>query len=471
MDSAHPKIDEGFLSLKQAAETLAVSVDTLLEWNNNNILKPTITQSGDVGYRKEQIDKFMEIQKLIRNPNTGVGQSPAFLPQNTSGFQKSSPTNNDPAQTGHYKNSNETKTPNSYGKKGGKFQPIVYISSFSAIAILITVVLFTQQGKTNPFTDQHLTTSQKESVISEKISVPQINQVNLSGTLQTNIHQPTGNIKISQDLSNNEINDPEDNLTALYAINNKEINKNATNNNDKISIVPQPKMADGTKVMANSLEISGTNNNLEILTSRPNLIHTNTSTPSDLLAIDLGVADTVQNNPSSKQKTLPVILISFTTFALLSLFLTLKKDPAYSFVKTDTKSSLAAADNNAVRSQKILEIDQKADGTVVIYFQGREHKISKPELNSESDQFIERLLGSAPENAKEISYDILDDEKLSLNAPLSKLVTRLGFVGLKRELFFPRTSKNSVFFRKYLTQEDLTSMSLTENQITNELRN
>ena len=62
---------------------------------------------------------------------------------------------------------------------------------------------------------------------------------------------------------------------------------------------------------------------------------------------------------------------------------------------------------------------------------------------------------------KAIEYDAISDESLALSSPLSKIVTRLGFVGLKRDLFFPRTSKSRVYFRKFLTLNDLFSMNLT----------
>jgi len=121
-----------------------------------------------------------------------------------------------------------------------------------------------------------------------------------------------------------------------------------------------------------------------------------------------------------------------------------------------------------IERKKVLEINQKADGTVALCFQGKEYKLCKPDLDSESDQFIERLMKLAVPGVKEIDYDTLGDEEVRFNASLSKLVTRLGFVGIKRNLFFPRTSKNRVLFRRYITQDDLTSMNLTANQILNE---
>ena len=58
MDLARPVEPEKLLTLQQAAQRLAVSVDVLLQWNEHNILKPTITHTGEVGYQEEQINKF-----------------------------------------------------------------------------------------------------------------------------------------------------------------------------------------------------------------------------------------------------------------------------------------------------------------------------------------------------------------------------------------------------------------------------
>ena len=119
--------------------------------------------------------------------------------------------------------------------------------------------------------------------------------------------------------------------------------------------------------------------------------------------------------------------------------------------------------------QKVLEVDQKTDGTVVLLFQEKEYKISKPEMNSESDQFIETLMSLATPTIKEIEYDMATAGNRNITTPLSRLVTRLGFVGMKRDLFFPRTSKNSVIFRRFLTEKDLADMNITTKQLLSEL--
>src|SRR6185312_12748035 len=68
MDSARPGDPQKFLSLKQAALKLAVSVDVLLKWNEQNILKPTITPTGEVGYTEDQINHFIAIRGNTKTP-------------------------------------------------------------------------------------------------------------------------------------------------------------------------------------------------------------------------------------------------------------------------------------------------------------------------------------------------------------------------------------------------------------------
>ena len=162
------------------------------------------------------------------------------------------------------------------------------------------------------------------------------------------------------------------------------------------------------------------------------------------------------------------IILTVLSVGLFSALFVFRKNHAFV-----TKKPVAAdfEPNLLIKNtddRKVIEIDQKTDGAVTMYFQGKEFKISKPELDSESDQFISRLMELVLPGVKEIDYDIQSDEKMKVSAPLSKLVTRLGFVGIKRDLFFPRTSKTKVLFRKYITEQDLVSMKLSENQILNE---
>ena len=67
MDSAYPKDIKNLLTLKEAANILAVSTDVLLSWNEHHILKPTITQDGQIGYTREQLDQFLKIKSTLEN--------------------------------------------------------------------------------------------------------------------------------------------------------------------------------------------------------------------------------------------------------------------------------------------------------------------------------------------------------------------------------------------------------------------
>lgn len=155
-------------------------------------------------------------------------------------------------------------------------------------------------------------------------------------------------------------------------------------------------------------------------------------------------------------------------FILLLMTFVFQRQLAYFITKPKEILMGSSGKKNAVASQKILEVDQKMDGSVVVTFQGKGYKISKPEFDSESDQLIGRLMDLEPD-AKEIDFDCMKDQEIKLTTPLSRIATRLGFKGMVRDLFFPRTSKQSVLFRRYLTQEDLINMNLTSDAIASEL--
>src|SRR5690348_3643064 len=72
MDSARPGGPQKLLTIKEAAERLAVSIDTLLMWNEYHILKPTITSEGEIGYTEEQLSQFTKIQQTL--PSSQLNQ-------------------------------------------------------------------------------------------------------------------------------------------------------------------------------------------------------------------------------------------------------------------------------------------------------------------------------------------------------------------------------------------------------------
>lgn len=184
---------------------------------------------------------------------------------------------------------------------------------------------------------------------------------------------------------------------------------------------------------------------------------------NDVLADNNMTGGLIRSDPVKQTVDLNLIWVILAV-AFLSMPFVFQKKPDY--------AGVGQAQNTVDLTQKrVLEVGQKTDGSVVLYFQDQEYKLSKPELDSESDQFIEKLMGLAKTEAQEIDYNAAEDPETSLSAPLSKLVTRLGFVGIKRELFFPRTSKNRVLFRRFLTQTDLDSMNLSQEKLFRELEN
>ena len=78
MDSVQHKYKPNFIPLKEAANVLSVTVNTLLDWNDNNILKPIISADGRIGYSNEQIEKFLEVQNKLQEINGNSKQSAPF---------------------------------------------------------------------------------------------------------------------------------------------------------------------------------------------------------------------------------------------------------------------------------------------------------------------------------------------------------------------------------------------------------
>jgi hypothetical protein len=344
------------IPLQKAAEILSVSVATLLEWNDHNILKPTITHTGEVGYRQEQINQFLAIRKLSQTPTQplAISHQPSAI----------------------------------------SFTPLFAgFLSFSITVVTMIVIL-----KFLP-TQPSVTEIALVSPVTDKSNLPTPAEISLSDNTSANANDiiaytQTTNFSPGKDTPEDSVFDSDGNIKGK-----------ATN----------------TGVLAASIFANGI----------------------------------AQTDPLVKQSVNPTILLAFFVFGLLSLPFVFKK-PSPTPLPVSTPNT---------PDQKILELNQKTDGTVVLCFQGQECKVSKPELDSESDQFIERLMGLVAPGVKEIDYDASKDTSIALSTPLSKLVTRLGFVGLKRDLFFPRTSKNRVLFRRYLTNNDLTSMHLSLDQI------
>lgn len=178
---------------------------------------------------------------------------------------------------------------------------------------------------------------------------------------------------------------------------------------------------------------------------------------------NLSMLNALNTTNNIKNTTLTAIA-SFGVFA----FMLLLYQSQLSFAGVKPKKTNQSPHPYTLDEEKIIRLEQKVDGTVIAIFQGKEYKICKPELYSDSDQFIERLM-QLTTDGKEIEYDNFTDATLKFSTPLSRIVTRLNFVGLKRDLFFPRTSKSRVFFRRYVTYQDLMTMNLTISNVIGDL--
>lgn len=466
-------------TLKQTAEILSVTVDTLLEWNNSNILKPTITQNGSVGYTREQIVKFLAIRQLSQNTSHALGEQKAFQ----SGPLVASDENFTSSDLNKYHTSKITNF-----SKTGNNRPLYFglITSISFLMITLIAMPFIQQNIQKQSPDPITKVSMEKTNNTKSLSGLEVNETKYFEFSSPPLDVMVKNNNLPGDLNKTNFTVSENILATSSSIFATKSTTTGTQTHNQISALPLYGESDNNDIFENNpvaLDVNNATANYASRSDCPTCFkNTETTvldengnikgetTNTELLATTLGTIGSlgmIQKSSLLGQPINPGVLAAFFTLSLLPIVLAFKKQP----VTNGSSPSSAIALNSVIdlQPEKILELDQKTDGTVVLYFQGKEHKISKPELNSESDQFIERLLGFTTGNVKEINYDISKDEKIVLNAPLSKLVTRLGFVSLRRDLFFPRTSKNRVLFRKYLTHQDLVSMGITTDRLLNEL--
>ncbi len=487
MQPAQSLDSEMFLKLSEAAEILKVSVNTLLEWNDNNILKPTINKSGEVGYKKEQINKFLTIQKLSQINQIISSEALDFvLPQQEKNYlsEKIESEDSQNKYSKQIKVSNPGKKSNftnifSIGYK--RYLPEI-ISSFSITAILFAIIFYQQnslkslqfQGglseqkidSTGAVLSLNISDKNHTESITPRLQVPANDNsslYDLKGTLTLNSEKKS---TVPQpDFDSGFSPSQQDNATSISMLS-ENTKANIPNDDDLAAINKSYSEISNFASRANCPSCSENNDNA-VLDDNGNI--KGKSSETDFLASAFG-ASLIQNEKAFKQVVDPLLFLTFLTLGIGSLFIITKTQSAYQGVKINPSYEILNSNLlDDTKNQAVIELNQRTDGAVVLNFQGREYKISKPELNSETDQFIERLLSLSKGGVKEINYDSAKDEEIKINAPLSKLVTRLGFVGIKRDLFFPRTSKNNILFRRYLTSQDLTSMGLTTDRISSEL--
>ncbi len=487
------------LSLQQASEKLGVTIATLLEWNEHNILKPTITQIGEIGYTQEQIDQFLIIRKLsqtgqITSVKTEAVSSSSEQIEKTSNLlppQNSMPIeNNITPDKPNYLPLESAPVVNESGKNGFKFTtPMLFLSFAGIIAVMISV-LYIAQGNLNTLSNQQGNGSVKVSDNNGNTPTAQTSSYGYSGQ-----STPSHPIELADELSiaKNIYNVGESILrekivqpTPFYG---KTASSTASTTNQKKQIATLASSSRQTtdnniKPNINTTNDSSTMSDASNFASEnqcPNCTNQSDSafdgngnikgdvTKTDTLASILGEFGGVGSIDSSRQTTDPKSQLIILTICILTGIFLFNKQLAYAFKPQQAPQIEANFSLVENMSQKVFELDQKTDGTVVLYFQGQEHKISKPELYSDSDQFIGRLMELVQPDIKEMDYNSFNDQKIKFSAPLSRLVTRLGFVGVKRDLFFPRTSKDRVFFRRYITQQDLNDMNLTSSKVLTDL--
>ncbi len=491
MDPARPSNPSNYLTLKEAAESLAVSVDVLLSWNDNNILKPTITPTGEVGYTKQQVEQFMAIrsnsQLMLREKSL---QNNSNFSQNTNSpienvvLGNAPNVNNQPTNNfSQINNYNFYNTPSDPPQKNKSIFSILGVAaSFSVILIGIFVILFSQEDKLNSLMSQNKDYSNGSNILA-------------AGSNESNLNSlEEKKNKFSNNLSNEGASFSQNKITVLdkafddkkgsVSASTSKTNKNhlalvgvAAASNEEV--ITGPNIDSGVSSTYNqkanyneSSDCTDCNENPDtenvVFDTEGNIkVSKNESDENRLIATRLAMGGINQNQQQIKQNTNSVTLVSFLILGSFAFYVIYSRKRQL-FPSLDHSENLDIQPQNLISPMekiKILEVFQKTDGTVVLMFQGKEYKISKPELDSESDKFIDRLFHLVGPSIKEVEYDALQDDELMISTPLSKLVTRLGFVGIKRDLFFPRTSKSRVHFRKYLTAEDLISMNLTAEDI------
>lgn len=455
MNTAQLNNSEKLLTLKEASHKLNVPVETLLSWNEHNILKPTITADGAVGYTERQLEQFSAtIQKVIQHAHPTVTQHTAPVVQRTLPVEK-------PAQLSLPEDSSDEESIKQFSSKS--------IISFAVILILLTLI-FTQDNQTA--SSSSIEEKQPlRNVLGMHTSTFNLSEKLLSGLPIQLTHQPSEK-ELEKEQAANAFRQKTI-ASILYAskpaVSEGSYKTSTSTAKQTPNYRPNSTIAVNTNSYAATALFQSSQDEGSAIDEHGNI---RGNAEEETLAMVVGNIDEQIKTNSLKQSsthaTNQLLLIFLGMFAM---FFGIQKQLAFTHRggKKITHASPVYIEPAAMIDEKVLEVDQKTDGTVVLYVNGSEYKISKPEMNSESDQFIEKLMGLTQPNLKEIEYDTALPSAIKFATPLSRLVTRLGFVGIKRDLFFPRTSKTSVLFRRYLTKQDLIDMNITLDHIRNEL--
>jgi hypothetical protein len=171
MDSARPSDSSKLLSLQDAAQKLAVDSSVLLKWNDQNILKPTITFEGKIGYTEKQLEEFQTIRQLF--------QQKTNLTQTTSNQTFPSPTaplnSNQPDSTSTL----PVQAPSETSKKPFKF-PVSKLVSVSAVVVLAILFIILEKPLASNSQNQASTTGAGQANI-------KTSSLNVSEPVKSNI--------------------------------------------------------------------------------------------------------------------------------------------------------------------------------------------------------------------------------------------------------------------------------------------
>ncbi len=423
--------NETLLTKTQAAEKLAVSIDTLESWKNGKILTPILTLNNEDFYSSQQVDFFLKITQLVESDKINPKQIEAN-------------TETKPSQAISEKTSLAFPVRNDYQKYINLLSSRnIAIPAGLSLGTLLFILIFLASIPSSKALSQQSSAEEKQKVLGAQIT----KQSSSNGNLSPEENQQ--NVITSKSLRSSD---------SLHGQTQDAYQETAPVPEVSANVATQDISTLASYVSQNT---NNAGNNL--------VFDSNGKIKGDVketIATTLGGIGTFNAVTSSNSSLANLIILLAGTLLSLALFYPKRfmltgKHPA--------SMSHHASYYPPVATEKVIEVNQKADGTIVFNLHDTEYKISKPELYSESDQFIERLMEMTKPDVKEIDYVALADEKIELTTPLSRLVTRLGFVGVKRDLFFPRTSKDRVFFRKYVTSQDLEDMDLTVDQILEDL--
>lgn len=470
MNTAQPNNSEKLLTLQEAAVRLNVPVETLLSWNEHNILKPIITKTGAVGYTEHQLTQFSStIQKIIQHANPSmhaVAPSTPAIQQQIQGNEPRSVIAADVPRSVETNNSDASNSDDDDIRQFSSKRMLVF-----AILLILLTSVFTQSDSVDSSDPSQENKKPLRNVLGMNTST-----LNLSGNPFSSLPiQISHNNASEKALQNEQANAFREKTIASSLYSSKTDISDGQNKSSTVTAKKTPDYNPDRKITVNPNSYAATalfqsaSDETSAIDEHGNI---RGAAEEETLAMVVGSIDekikTDSLQQASTHATNQLLLIFLGMFAVL---FGLQKQLA--FVHHPGRRTVPIqpvySETASIQTNKVLEVTQKTDGTIMLSIDGTEYKISKPEMNSESDQFIEKLMTLTYPDLKEIEYDAATAGTIRFATPLSRLVTRLGFVGIKRDLFFPRTSKTSVLFRRYLTKQDLMDMNITLDHIKNEL--